>query len=386
MPCGQEERGILRKIDTNMNGNTTTTNHMTENTLKRPDQIKAYLDKYVVGQDEAKKTLSVAVYNHYKRILHRKDPACKVRLDKSNIILLGETGCGKTHLVKTVAEMLGVPCYIGSATSLTASGYVGDDIESLLSGLLSNCGYDVEKAKTGIVFIDEIDKIAKKDTGVSITRDVSGECVQQGLLKMVEGHEMGVQPFGGRKHPEQPLIKVDTSDILFIVSGAFVGLEDIIARRLGVDSGRIGFEGTPSAGGRDSRLLSQVTAQDLREFGMIPEFVGRFPVIAHVDALDRSDLRRILTEPKNSIVAQYTELFREDGFRIKFTDEALETVAGMAIDLKTGARGLRSIMEKSLEGIMFGAPKAAADGKTGDIVITKDVITGEYMKRFRKAE
>lgn len=228
---------------------------MTQSQLKRPDQIKSYLDKYVIGQDEAKKTLAVAVYNHYKRILHRNDPERKVNIDKSNILLLGPTGCGKTHLVKTIAKMLGVPCYIGSATSLTASGYVGDDIESLLSGLLMNCNYDMEAAQQGIVFIDEIDKIAKKDTGTSITRDVSGECVQQGLLKMIEGHRVGVPPFGGRKHPEQPLLYVDTSNILFICAGAFVGLDGIIAKRTGRDRSRIGFqsESTETAGATSSR-------------------------------------------------------------------------------------------------------------------------------------
>ena len=353
--------------------------------LKRPDQIKAYLDKYVVGQEEAKKTLSVAVYNHYKRILHKRDPQCKVNLEKSNVILLGGTGCGKTHMVKTIARMLGVPFYIGSATSLTASGYVGDDIESLLSGLLLGCNYNVPQAQMGIVFIDEIDKIAKKDAGVSITRDVSGECVQQGLLKMVEGHVMGVQPYGGRKHPEQPLINIDTTDILFVVSGAFVGLEDIVARRLGIDAGKIGYTGAAGAGKKED-ILSEVSAQDLRDFGLIPEFVGRFPVVTHVKPLDKAALVKILTEPKDSLVAQYKELFRQDGFTLKFMPDALEAVAEKAIELKTGARGLRSILEHCLQDLMFKAPKTAAEGKAGEITITRAVIEGRSQARFKMAD
>jgi len=358
---------------------------MTKEQLKRPDQIKAYLDRHVIGQDEAKKTLSVAVYNHYKRILHKNDPACKVKLDKSNIILLGETGCGKTLLVKTIAEMLGVPCYIGSATSITASGYVGDDIESLLSGLLMNCSYNMAEAQQGIVFIDEIDKIAKKEAGTSVVRDVSGEAVQQGLLKMVEGHRMGVQPMGGRKHPEQPLLYVDTSDILFIVSGAFVGLDKIIERRLGRNKGRIGFEngGQQTEG---SNILANVTAQDLREFGMIPEFVGRFPVVTHVDPLKKADLRRILTDPKNSIVEQYTELMREDGFKLEFTDDALDWVVDRALELGTGARGLRSIMENAMRDVMFSAPKVAHDGKAGTIKISREYLCDVESRKFKNVQ
>lgn len=343
--------------------------------LKRPDQIKAHLDKYVIGQDEAKKTLSVAVYNHYKRILHRGDPERKANIDKSNILLLGPTGCGKTLLVKTIANMLSVPCYIGSATSLTASGYVGDDIESLLSGLLMNCGYDVERAQAGIVFIDEIDKIAKKDAGVSITRDVSGECVQQGLLKMIEGHRMGVQPAGGRKHPEQPLIYVDTTDILFICAGAFVGLDGIIARRTGRDQSRIGFgSGAPADG--PANIFADVTPQDLRDFGLIPEFVGRLPVVSYVDPLDKDALKRILTEPKDSLVSQYTELLREDGVKLTFAPDALETAATLASETGTGARGLRSILEKAMRDVMFSAPKSAAKSGPLEIVVTREMILG----------
>ena len=346
---------------------------MRQISLKRPDQIKAYLDKHVVGQEEAKRTLSVAVYNHYKRILHKNDPERGADVEKSNILLLGPTGCGKTMLVKTIANMLGVPFYIGSATSITASGYVGDDVESLLSGLLMNCDYDVEKAKTGIVFIDEVDKIAKREAGVSVTRDVSGECVQQGLLKMVEGHRMGVQPQGGRKHPEQPLIYLDTTDILFIGSGAFVGLDGIVERRTGRDQNRIGF-GNAVGKADGSNPYADVTAQDLREFGLIPEFVGRFPVVTYVDPLDTTALESILTKPKNNLVSQYTELFREDGITLSFEPEAITAAAQLATDLGTGARGLRSIMEKAMRDVMFAAPKAAFMNGNREIVVTREMI------------
>lgn len=343
--------------------------------LKRPDQIKAYLDKHVVGQEEAKRTLSVAVYNHYKRILHKDDPERGADVEKSNILLLGPTGCGKTMLVKTIAKMLGVPFYIGNATSITASGYVGDDVESLLSGLLMNCDYDVEKARTGIVFIDEVDKIAAREAGVSITRDVSGECVQQGLLKMVEGHIMGVQPQGGRKHPEQPLIYLDTTDILFIGSGAFVGLDGIVERRTGRDQSRIGF-GNAAAAQDGGNPYADVTAQDLRDFGLIPEFVGRFPVVSYVDPLDTTALENILTKPKNNLVSQYTELFREDGIALTFEPEAISAAAQLATDLGTGARGLRSIMEKAMRDLMFAAPKAAFMKGEREIVVTREMILG----------
>ena len=348
---------------------------MRQNQLKRPDQIKAYLDKHVVGQEEAKRTLSVAVYNHYKRILHKADPERGADVEKSNILLLGPTGCGKTMLVKTIAKMLGVPFYIGSATSITASGYVGDDVESLLSGLLMNCDYVVEKAKTGIVFIDEVDKIAKREAGVSVTRDVSGECVQQGLLKMVEGHRMGVQPQGGRKHPEQPLIYLDTTDILFIGSGAFVGLDGIVERRTGRDKNRIGF-GNEAVAQDGGNPYSDVTAQDLREFGLIPEFVGRFPVVTYVDPLDSAALENILTKPKNNLVSQYTELFREDGITLTFEPEAISAAAQLATDLGTGARGLRSIMEKAMRDVMLAAPKAAFMNGEREIVVTREMILG----------
>ena len=291
-------------------------------------------------------------------------------IGKSNIILLGETGSGKTLLVKTIAKLLNVPCYIGNATSITEAGYVGDDVESLLVGLLRECDYDIEKCERGIIFIDEIDKVAKKGSGVSITRDVSGEGVQQGLLKMIEGNVMGVPPFGGRKHPEQPLLYIDTTNILFIGSGAFVGIEDIVKRRLG--STKIGFN-TDSRGVIDKSkdYIDYVTPQDLKEFGLIPEFVGRFPVIANVNKLTEEDMVRILTEPKDSLVSQYRKMLLLDGCDLRFEKKALAVIAKTALGLKTGARGLRNIMETVMMDYMYDVP---ANGTTSLIIKEKDVI------------
>lgn len=352
--------------------------------LKRPDQIKAWLDERVIGQEEAKVTLSVAVYNHYKRLLHRGDPRSKVRLDKSNIILLGETGCGKTLLMKSIAEFLDVPCYIQDCTKITASGYVGSDVEDCLAGLLRACDYDMERAQRGIIVLDEGDKIARKEAGISITRDVSGECVQQSLLKIVEGDLVGVPPMGGRKHPEQPLLYVDTTDILFVLSGAFVGLDGIVARRTGADKSRIGFREVPVEKAPSS-CLGDVTPADLREFGLIPEFIGRFPVITHVDPLRREDLLRILTEPRNAIISQYKELLRVDGIALSFSDDALEAIVDETLKLSTGARGLRLVLEKAMQDIMYRAPLLAEEGTTKIRIGAKDILrtTG---KDLRKAE
>ena len=355
-----------------------------QKTLLRPDQIKEILDRNVIGQDEAKKTLSVAVYNHFKRILHKGDPDCRVRLGKSNIILLGSTGCGKTLLVKTIAEALDVPCYIQDCTKITASGYVGSDVEDCLVGLLRACNYNIAKAEKGIVMLDEGDKIAKREAGPSITRDVSGECVQQSLLKIVEGDLVGVPPAGGRKHPEQPLIYVNTQNILFILSGAFVGLEDIIAKRTGRCTSRIGFTASEGKVEREASL-SEVSAQDLRDYGLIPEFAGRFPVVTHVDPLDADTLVRILTEPQDSLIAQYTELLRQDGISLSFSKEALKAVASEAFNLGTGARGLRGILEKVMRDIMFDAPCKAGKG-CRKICITKEDILAKVRKDFRKVE
>ncbi len=324
--------------------------------LMKPNDIKKYLDKYVIGQEEAKKALSVAVYNHYKMVTYNENKKeTDEPIKKSNVILLGETGSGKTLLVKTIAKLLNVPCYVGNATSITESGYVGDDVESLLSGLLRECDYDFEKAEKGIVFIDEIDKIAKRTTGQSIVRDVSGEGVQQGLLTMVEGNVIGVAPFGGRKHPEQPLLYLDTTNILFICSGAFVGISDIVKRRLG--STKIGFKSTEKCvieEGKD--YVDYVTPQDLKDYGFIPEFVGRFPIITNVNKLTEDDLVRILTEPSDSLVSQYKMMLFFDGCRLTFDEDALRTIAKAALSLKTGARGLRNIMETIMIDYMYDVP------------------------------
>lgn len=325
--------------------------------LPRPDQIKDFLDRRVVGQEEAKKTLSVAVCNHYKRIRARENPDCKVKMQKSNVVLLGPTGCGKTFLVQQIAEFLDVPFYIQDCTKITASGYVGSDVEDCIVGLLRACNYDINKAQRGIIVLDEGDKIAKKETGVSITRDVSGECVQQSLLKIVEGSVVGVPPFGGRKHPDQPLLFVDTTDILFIVAGAFVGLDDIVASRLNTGVRRIGF--TQSRAEEVAPSLEDVTPEDLRDFGLIPEFVGRFPVITYVEPLGKEALMRILTEPENSIIAQYKALMSLDGIELEVAPHALELIAESALSLGTGARGLRSIIEKVMRDVMFDAPRLA---------------------------
>lgn len=352
--------------------------------IKRPDQIKAWLDQRVVGQDEAKITLSVAVYNHYKRIAHKNDPESRAKIDKSNIILLGETGCGKTLLAKSIAELLDVPCYIQDTTKLTASGYVGSDVEDCLVGLLRQCNYNVGKAQMGIVVLDEGDKIAKKEAGPSITRDVSGECVQQSLLKIVEGDLVGVPPMGGRKHPEQPLLYIDTTNILFILSGAFVGLEDIVARRTRGGSRRIGFRDAHAGEGRPG--LNEVAPADLKAFGLIPELIGRFPVITHVEPLGREELLRILTEPKDSLIAQYTELFRQDGIELGFDRDALEAIADEALAQGTGARGLRLILERVMRDYMFSAPKDAEVNHAGELTITGERIRPAMRKYFRKAE
>lgn len=320
--------------------------------LKKPKEIKEFLDDYVIGQDHAKKVLSVAVYNHYKRISQEKTD---VDIEKSNIIMVGETGTGKTLLAKTIAKMLNVPFAIVDATVLTEAGYVGEDIESLLTRLLQAADYDVASAEQGIVFIDEIDKIARKGDNPSITRDVSGEGVQQGLLKLLEGSIVNVPPQGGRKHPEQKMIAVDTKNILFICGGAFEGIEKIIARRMNTQV--VGYGTQKNMEKIDSNnMLQYVIPEDIRKFGLIPEIVGRLPVLAYLNPLDRETLRMILTEPKNSIVNQYKKLFKIDGIDIKFDDEALDYIVDQAISFKLGARGLRSICESIMLEAMFEMP------------------------------
>jgi len=329
-------------------------------TLRRPAEIKAYLDDFVIGQEAAKRTLSVAVYNHYKRLTHKNtDDDGGVELDKSNVILVGETGTGKTLLAKTIARMLDVPFCIADATVLTEAGYVGEDVESVLSRLLQSADFDVQAAERGIVFIDEIDKIARKSDNPSITRDVSGEGVQQALLKLLEGTDVQVPPQGGRKHPEQKLITVNTANILFICGGAFAGMEKIVARRL-----RKSTIGYASAGQvvEEDEALAYVDPADLRAFGLIPELIGRFPVLTALRPLKRSALRRILTEPKNALIRQYTKLFAMDDIELKFEADALDLIVDHAVERKLGARGLRGICEIILRNAMFDLP--GSDTKT----------------------
>lgn len=324
--------------------------------LYSPKEIKTHLDKYVIGQDEAKTILSVAIYNHYKRLCLNNTSSLDIKLDKSNIILSGPTGSGKTFLIKTISKLLGVPYYIADATSLTQAGYVGDDVESIITGLLRACDYDLDKAKCGIIFIDEIDKIAKKDSGPSTTRDVGGEGVQQALLKIVEGSTVGVMPQGGRKHPEQPLIYVDTSNILFIASGSFAGIEDIIKPRI-MPERSLGFktqkEKESNKDVDDDNILDYMSQEDIREFGMIPEFIGRFPVITNVHGLKKDDLKRIICEPNGNILDQYKTLFALDNIEFNMTDNAIDYIAAIAEYLGTGARSLRSIFETILSPLMF---------------------------------
>ncbi|MFM7815272.1 MAG: ATP-dependent Clp protease ATP-binding subunit ClpX [Flavobacteriales bacterium] len=323
--------------------------------VQKPQDIKLFLDEYVIGQDEAKKFLSVAVYNHYKRITQPKKNNDGVEIEKSNIILVGETGTGKTLLAKSIARMLKVPFAIADATVLTEAGYVGEDVESILSRLLQDAEYDVQKAERGIVFIDEIDKISRKSDNPSITRDVSGEGVQQALLKLLEGSIVNVPPQGGRKHPEQKLIQVNTKNILFICGGAFDGMDKIIERRIRTSA--IGYK-AESAGDFEGNMLQYISPLDLRRFGLIPELIGRFPVLTYLDPLSEETLRRILTEPKNALVKQYIRLFELDGVKLTFDKKALDFIVEKAMEYKLGARGLRSICEAVMTDAMYELPSS----------------------------
>ena len=379
--CIEQAHGIV--LEELKSGGTATLKSTADLILKKPKEIRGFLDQYVIGQDQTKKVMSVAVYNHYKRLMqlqHEED----VEIEKSNIIMVGQTGTGKTLVAKTIARMLEVPLAIVDATVLTEAGYVGEDVESILTRLLQAADYDLAKAERGIVFIDEIDKIARKSDNPSITRDVSGEGVQQALLKLLEGTVVNVPPKGGRKHPDQKFIEVNTKDILFIAGGAFDGIERIISKRLNRTA--VGYATSRNVDNIDKdNLLQYIIPKDIKDFGLIPEIIGRLPVLTHMDPLDRATLRAILTEPKNALIKQYEKLFAMDDVKFTIDNNALDYIVDKALEYKLGARGLRSLCEAILTDAMYELPSSDEKELYIDVDYTRDALTKNLLKRLEIA-
>ncbi len=377
--CIEQAHGIvLEELKTNGNSKL-----VADLILKKPKEIRAFLDQYVIGQDQTKKVMSVAVYNHYKRLMQQQ-MGDDVEIEKSNIIMVGQTGTGKTLVAKTIAKMLDVPLAIVDATVLTEAGYVGEDVESILTRLLQAADYDVTKAERGIVFIDEIDKIARKSDNPSITRDVSGEGVQQALLKLLEGTVVNVPPKGGRKHPDQKFVEVNTKDILFIAGGAFDGIERIISKRMNRQA--VGYSTSKNSDNIDKdNLLQYIIPKDIKDFGLIPEIIGRLPVLTHMDPLDRETLRAILTEPKNALIKQYQKLFAMDDVEFNITEEALDFIVDKALEYKLGARGLRSLCEAILTDAMYDLPGTDEKNLHIDKTYATDALTKNLLKRLEIA-